>query len=119
VAIVGWITPDTSFTAANAGSFGFDPVVPSVRKCITELKKEHPDVHMIIGLSHTGAGGCWLGWVGSGGGCLLVGPGGFRGLMCELELRLNVEGFSTDSSMPHAPCIQSVTTACTPWFVKF
>lgn len=54
VAIVGWITPDTSFTAANAGNFGFDPVVPSVRKCIAELKKEHPDVHMIIGLSHTG-----------------------------------------------------------------
>lgn len=54
VAVVGWLTPDTAFTAANAVGVKFGRVGPSVKQCIADLKKEHPDVHMIIGLSHTG-----------------------------------------------------------------
>ncbi|KAI8462276.1 MAG: 5'-nucleotidase [Monoraphidium minutum] len=69
VATLGWLTPDTAFTAANVGKVGgvdvfslrqtqsevrVNPVVPAVKKCVADLKAEHPDVHMIIGLSHTG-----------------------------------------------------------------
>ncbi len=64
VALVGWLTPETSYSAANPGNVTFDPVVPAVKKCIQELKKEVPDVHMIIGMSHTG--GC----AGGGGAAL-------------------------------------------------
>lgn len=54
VALLGWITPDTVFTAANVGNVTFSDPLPSVRQCIAEIKAAHPDVHMIIGLSHTG-----------------------------------------------------------------
>jgi 2',3'-cyclic-nucleotide 2'-phosphodiesterase (5'-nucleotidase family) len=54
VAILGWITPDTVFTAANVGNVTFSDPLSSVKKCISEIKSAHPDVHMIIGLSHTG-----------------------------------------------------------------
>jgi 2',3'-cyclic-nucleotide 2'-phosphodiesterase (5'-nucleotidase family) len=56
--VVGWLTPDTAFTAANVGKVKVAPVIPAVKKCIEDLKKANPDVHYIIGLSHTGG---WLG----------------------------------------------------------
>ncbi|GBF87994.1 hypothetical protein Rsub_00706 [Raphidocelis subcapitata] len=54
VALIGWITPDTVFTAANVGNVTFSDPLPSVKACIAEVKKAHPDLHMIIGMSHTG-----------------------------------------------------------------
>ncbi|KIY99167.1 Protein 5NUC [Monoraphidium neglectum] len=54
VAAVGWLTPDASFTAANIGKVKVTPVNAAVKQCIADLKKAHPDVHLIIGMSHTG-----------------------------------------------------------------
>jgi hypothetical protein len=44
----------------NAGKVTFGEVVPSVKKCIADLKAEHPDVDFIVGMSHTGV---WMGRV--------------------------------------------------------
>ncbi|GBF87697.1 hypothetical protein Rsub_00408 [Raphidocelis subcapitata] len=54
VATLGWLSPDTSFLQLEAENITFNEVVPSVKKCIKELKAEHPDVDLIIGMSHTG-----------------------------------------------------------------
>jgi hypothetical protein len=56
VATLGWITPDTSFLQLQAENIIFGEVVPAVRRCIQELKAEHPDVDLVIGMSHTGGG---------------------------------------------------------------
>jgi hypothetical protein len=54
VAALGWLTPDTGFLMPNAANITFTPVEESVRRCIADLKREHPDVAYIIGMSHNG-----------------------------------------------------------------
>lgn len=56
VALLGWLTADTATTASNAGAVKFRDVDTSVKKCVADIKREVPDVHMIIGLSHNGEG---------------------------------------------------------------
>lgn len=55
VGVVGWITPDTAVTANSVGKVTFAPVAMAVPACIEQLKKEHKDLDLIVGLSHTGA----------------------------------------------------------------
>ena len=62
VGLVGWITPDTAFAATNAGGFKFGAVAASVKACLAELRQAHKDVHLIIGLSHTGQRAAPLGF---------------------------------------------------------
>jgi hypothetical protein len=53
--------PNTSFSTQRLilSTFNFfqvkvTPVNAAVKQCIADLKKAHPDVHLIIGMSHTG-----------------------------------------------------------------
>ncbi|KAI8473348.1 MAG: Metallo-dependent phosphatase-like protein [Monoraphidium minutum] len=54
VAALGWLTPDTKYLELNSGNVTFGDVIPSVRACVADLKRAHPDVDLIIGMSHTG-----------------------------------------------------------------
>ena len=58
IAILGWLTPDTPVIQLNTGKVKFAPVAPAVARCLEDLRREHPDVDYVIGLSHTGATRC-------------------------------------------------------------
>jgi hypothetical protein len=55
IGVVGWITPTTGETSRDVGGVKFTPIIPSVKACLALLKKEHPKLDFIIGLSHSGA----------------------------------------------------------------
>jgi hypothetical protein len=54
IGVLGWLTPDTAVTSLSIGKTKFLPITASVTACLKELKKQHPDVNYIIGLSHGG-----------------------------------------------------------------
>lgn len=55
IAVIGWITPETAYMSSAGDTVTFKPIVPSVKACIAQLRKEQKDVDLIIGLSHSGA----------------------------------------------------------------
>ncbi|KIY98255.1 hypothetical protein MNEG_9707 [Monoraphidium neglectum] len=54
VGVLGWLTPDTKYLQLNSGNVTFGDVIPSVRRCVADLKRAHTDLDLIIGMSHTG-----------------------------------------------------------------
>lgn len=54
IGVIGWITPTTGETSRDVGGVKFTPIVPSVKACLSIMKKEQPDLDFIIGLSHSG-----------------------------------------------------------------
>lgn len=55
IGVVGWITPTTGETSRDVGGVKFTPIIPSVKACLQLLKKDHPKLDYIVGLSHSGA----------------------------------------------------------------
>lgn len=52
IGVVGYTTEDTAFLSNPGPDIRFEPIIESVRKAVSELKKAHVDV--IIALSHAG-----------------------------------------------------------------
>jgi len=38
----------------NSGKVTFSEVVPSVQRCVVDLKRAHPNVDLVVGMSHHG-----------------------------------------------------------------
>ena len=52
--MLGWLTPETKYLQLNSGNVTFSEVIPSVRKCVADVRAKHPDLDLVIGMSHTG-----------------------------------------------------------------
>lgn len=54
IGVIGWITPTTGVTSRDVGGTQFKPIVPSVTACLAQLKQQHPQLDLVVGLSHSG-----------------------------------------------------------------
>ena len=69
VGLIGYHTLDTAFQT-GIGKVRFNDIVPSMVRCVSDFQVAHPDVTILIALTHAGEQGT----AGREGGGTTVGP---------------------------------------------